>query len=151
MREHNVFVELLERAETEIRATVESMIEQWKADKELEGSTTDDDSTNKEDESKNEEQEAGESDAADEEEVENCRATKDAMKDSDRLVFIVGIFCARGQHRSVAFAEELSRASWPRNWEILVTHRDLGQKRGGTKNHSGRYRRVIGADMLEDE
>lgn len=41
--------------------------------------------------------------------------------------------------------------SWPKDWDILVTHRDLGQKHGGAKNHSSRDRKILGADIIEDE
>lgn len=151
MLEHDVFVELLRRAEAKIRATVESMIELWKANKELVGSTPRDGVISKKDEPKNEEEEEWGSDADGEEEDENGSTIEDIVDESDRLVLTVGIFCAQGQHRSVAFAEELSRISWPKEWQLIVNHRDLGQKRRAAKNQSGRDRKIRGADVLEDE
>lgn len=151
MLEHDVFVELLKKAEAEIRATVESMIEPWRADKELTGSTTREEVISKEDELKNGEEEEEENVADVEEEDDNGSTIEDIVNESDRLVLTMGIFCAQGQHRSVAFAEELSRISWPKEWYLIVNHRDLGKKRGGATNQSGRDRKIRGADMLEDE
>lgn len=75
----------------------------------------------------------------------------------------VSCFCARGRHRSVAFAEELARwrrpdgTGWPVGWEVRVVHRDVdggsrkrakgggggrGGKRGGgeSQGRGGRWR-----------
>jgi RNase adaptor protein for sRNA GlmZ degradation len=43
---------------------------------------------------------------------------------------VVGCFCERGRHRSVAFAEELSRHKWPREWAVEVHHRDVDEANG---------------------
>lgn len=66
---NDVFVEMLERAEAEIHATVESTIELWKADKELIGSTIHEEVDSKEEEENNDE-EGAESDLKDEKEDE---------------------------------------------------------------------------------
>lgn len=152
MLEYSVFVELLGRAEVEICDTVESMFELWRADKykEFRGSTNHEDVISEKDESKIKGDEF-ESEAEDERGDEDGSTTPFDADNLDQVVLTVGIFCARGQHRSVAFAEELSKASWPKNWVVIVTHRDLGQKRGSAKNHNGRDRKVRGADMLDDE
>lgn len=54
----------------------------------------------------------------------------------DRPILRVGVFCERGQHRSVAFVEELATRDWPKAWEVKIIHRDLGKKKGS--NHKGR-------------
>lgn len=41
-------------------------------------------------------------------------------------ILLVGIMCEEGKHRSVTFAEELSRRITPGSWLIDVQHRDLG-------------------------
>lgn len=41
-------------------------------------------------------------------------------------ILVVGIMCEEGKHRSVTFAEELSRRISSSSWDIEVQHRDLG-------------------------
>ena len=43
---------------------------------------------------------------------------------------VVSCFCERGRHRSVAFAEELSRYKWPREWAVEIHHRDVDEANG---------------------
>lgn len=47
----------------------------------------------------------------------------------NELQLVVGCCCERGKHRSVAFAEELSRADWPSAWEVEIYHRDVDEDR----------------------
>jgi hypothetical protein len=65
------------------------------------------------------------------------------MVDEDTARLVVSCFCERGKHRSVAFAEELSRHKWPRDWAVQLHHRDVdevnGKKKGQrTKGNSSR-------------
>ena len=43
---------------------------------------------------------------------------------------VVSCFCERGRHRSVAFAEELSRYKRPREWAVEIHHRDVDEANG---------------------
>lgn len=54
-------------------------------------------------------------------------------------VFSVGVFCARGRHRSVAFVEELTAVKWPGEWQVRVVHREL--QRGGERRMTKRGKR----------
>jgi hypothetical protein len=154
MLEHEAFVELLEQAEAEIRAKMDDLIEVWERDNE---SFRDDevDAPPEEDNSDNKKSDNGEynvrnDEAEDQSEVHGQIAQVMENEPID-MTLPVGISCARGQHRSVAFAEELSRKNWPKEWEIRLEHRDLGQKRGGAKSHTGRDRKIRGADFFNDE
>jgi hypothetical protein len=59
-----------------------------------------------------------------------CSAVEAKMSDlasaDGSCVLFVGIMCEEGKHRSVTFAEELSRRIAPGSWLIDVSHRDLG-------------------------
>ncbi|KAK3378619.1 hypothetical protein B0H63DRAFT_480428 [Podospora didyma] len=72
--------------------------------------------------------------------------------DGNRQTLRVSMFCVRGRHRSVAFAEELALRSWPSSWEIRVHHRDLGRpkKETGSRNTDHRGSR-LGRGFLADE
>jgi hypothetical protein len=66
----------------------------------------------------------------------------------------VGAFCEKGQHRSVAFIEELGRREWSNEWDVQVVHRDLGRDSGGASGRKQRGKRggkVREMDMLRDE
>jgi hypothetical protein len=52
------------------------------------------------------------------------------VADEDAVQLIVSCFCERGKHRSVAFAEELSRHKWPRDWAVQLHHRDVDEVNG---------------------
>jgi hypothetical protein len=80
--------------------------------------------------------------------------------DEGTVQFVVSCFCERGKHRSVAFAEELSRHKWPRDWAVEMHHRDVDGVNNGkkkrdqrnNKNNASRkeqhdYDRVCGSDM----
>ncbi|KAK5658943.1 hypothetical protein OQA88_1760 [Cercophora sp. LCS_1] len=55
----------------------------------------------------------------------------------------VSVFCARGQHRSVAFVEELAKRAW--KCDVRVAHRDLGKERRDKKGRDkGRDRGGFG-------
>lgn len=60
----------------------------------------------------------------------------------DEVILRVGCNCALGHHRSVAFVEELSRRSWPKEWQIHIEHRDLDKKRAGgaRRNQKAKFR-----------
>ncbi|KAM0691394.1 hypothetical protein Q7P36_010165 [Cladosporium allicinum] len=49
------------------------------------------------------------------------------IADVDTVQLVVSCFCERGKHRSVAFAEELSRHKWPRDWAVQLHHRDVDE------------------------
>lgn len=76
------------------------------------------------------------------------------LPDQDRCILHVGCFCARGQHRSVGFVEELAKRKWPKNWELDVVHRDLGHSRASAKseNIKGKHFRRVDrfTSMLEE-
>ncbi|KAK5056503.1 hypothetical protein LTR84_012034 [Exophiala bonariae] len=57
--------------------------------------------------------------------IVNDRMAKMINEDNSNAL-VVGIMCEEGKHRSVAFAEELSRQIESRDWDIDVQHRDLG-------------------------
>jgi RNase adaptor protein for sRNA GlmZ degradation len=48
-----------------------------------------------------------------------------------QIVLRVGINCALGHHRSVAFVCELAARPWPKDWLVEIVHRDLEKKRSG--------------------
>lgn len=90
-------------------------------------------------------------DEGDEEENEATDATDDES-DENRPILRVGIFCERGQHRSVAFVEELATRDWPKAWEVKIIHRDLGKKKGGNnKRGGGRKPPVRTASLVLDD
>jgi RNase adaptor protein for sRNA GlmZ degradation len=49
------------------------------------------------------------------------------IADVDTVQLVVSCFCERGKHRSVAFAEELSRHKWPWDWVVQLHHRDVDE------------------------
>ena len=51
---------------------------------------------------------------------------------------VVSCFCERGRHRSVAFAEELSRYKRPREWAVEIHHRDVDEVHGKKQDHRKR-------------
>ena len=156
MLEHEDFVELLERAEAEIGAQMENLVEIWRGDNETSrrGERNEQLEKNDHDNGKenNRDHNIGAERRAYEHEPEYDREIIEAVTDDQMVVILtVGIFCARGQHRSVAFAEELSRKGWPKKWAIRLEHRDLGQKHGSTKRHTWRDRKIRGAELFNDE
>lgn len=104
MLDHEMFKQLLERVEIEIRAEMESIVEFWKADNET---VSDNDYSGgevglKEIETEVREGDEGFYDKENERENEGpvvkIVISAEAVVD-DRPVLTVGIFCARGQHR----------------------------------------------------
>ncbi|OIW33971.1 hypothetical protein CONLIGDRAFT_203175 [Coniochaeta ligniaria NRRL 30616] len=149
MLSHGDFVALLDRAETEVKALIRKMTEgdkeegivplrEWKPPRPRPAWAV-----KKEEEE--EEEEGAEGDDEDGEE-------EDELDDEERPTLKVGVFCVRGRHRSVAFAEELGQRSWPKGWEVRVVHRDLGRSRkesvGGRKFNR---RDSLGRGFLDDE
>ncbi|KZP29388.1 hypothetical protein FIBSPDRAFT_851411, partial [Athelia psychrophila] len=71
------------------------------------------------------------------------RTGRESMVDSDprtggaQASVAVGVNCAMGRHRSVAFVEELSRRKWPREWTVVASHRDVDRPRGHGKKGRG--------------
>ena len=72
----------------------------------------------------------------------DARSHAMVQRDSKALL-IVGITCDEGKHRSVSFAEELSKSVKRRDWDVSVHHRDLpmtlchesdDEEAGGTLN-----------------
>ena len=59
---------------------------------------------------------------------------RNPAEDQPPIMLRVGVFCEMGRHRSVAFAEELSRRKWPREWEVEVVHRDVDKRRKKEKD-----------------
>jgi hypothetical protein len=71
------------------------------------------------------------------------------MVDEDTARLVVSCFCERGKHRSVAFAEELSRHKWPRDWAVQLHHRDVDEvygKRQDQRKKGKPNRKVRGDD-----
>jgi RNase adaptor protein for sRNA GlmZ degradation len=124
MLEHEVFVQMLDRAEGEITAEMNLVLEEWKVE--------------------NGEANLGEVDGW-ESELAEVERDQDA-----RPILAVSVFCARGKHRSVAFVEELARRAWPREWEVQVNHRDLEKARGDVKGKRGRGGKAREIDSLRD-
>jgi hypothetical protein len=99
--------------------------------------------------SDDEEDEVGDEDDEDGE-AEDNEDDEDAVK--ERPTLRVGVFCERGQHRSVAFVEELAVRDWPKAWEVKIMHRDLGKKKGaGNKGRNGRKPPVRTASLVLDD
>ncbi|KZP06681.1 hypothetical protein FIBSPDRAFT_876290 [Athelia psychrophila] len=71
------------------------------------------------------------------------RTGLESVEDSDREAggaqasVAVGVNCAMGRHRSVAFVEELSKRKWPRDWVVVASHRDVDKPRGHGKKGRG--------------
>ncbi|KAH8910189.1 hypothetical protein BR93DRAFT_463085 [Coniochaeta sp. PMI_546] len=148
MLSHGDFVALLDRAETEIKALIRKLtdgdpaggilpLREWKPPR-----PTPSWAVKKVEEEEEEGDEEDGEDGAEEEELD----------DEERPTLKVGVFCVRGRHRSVAFAEELGQRSWPKEWEVKVVHRDLGRSRkesiGGRKFNR---RDSLGRGFLDDE
>jgi len=151
MLEHALFVEMLQRAEEDIRAEMERVVEEW--EKMQSRSQNDDDSVN----DRNSEEDAGQDDDDDdddEEEEEEEGEESDDDNDSeeeledDRPTLSIGAVCARGHHRSVAFVEELGRKGWPKEWEVRTRHRDIGKERGSRNKRGNRGGKIKGADLI---
>jgi hypothetical protein len=148
MLDHDIFVESLERAEAEIRVEAEKVIEVWTAHNKAERGDSKDDVASDIGVRRTNGRAYNEDDEANED--EDAEGEDEEMVD-DRPVLTVGVFCARGQHRSVAFVEELARKSWPKQWDVRVIHRDFGKVRGDGRSKNGRRdRKIRGADMVND-
>jgi hypothetical protein len=77
---------------------------------------------------------------------------EDDDPEKDRPILRVGVFCERGQHRSVAFVEELATRDWPKAWDLKIVHRDLGRKKGASnKGRGGRKAPVRTASLVLDD
>lgn len=136
MLSHGDFVLLLDRAESEIKASMEKMA--------ADGARTAEKPAYKPVRPRVASRPA----PAEREDEDDGEETDD----EDRPKLRVSVFCVRGRHRSVAFAEELALRSWPGNWEVRVVHRDLGRSRkeaGGRK--PDRRGSGPGRGFLDDE
>ncbi|KAJ9130885.1 hypothetical protein NKR19_g9719 [Coniochaeta hoffmannii] len=152
---HGDFAALLDRAEGEIKALIRKMTEgdveggvpplrEWRPPRgrrpwEVRNEERE------EDEGKEGLDGEGEGGDVDEEEEE---------EEEERPTLRVGMFCVRGRHRSVAFAEELGQREWPREWEVRVVHRDLGRsnRKGSLGGKRGFNRRdSLGRGFLDEE
>jgi hypothetical protein len=135
LREHllaqDVFVSLLERAEREIKTAMGTRIRNL-GPKDTEAAAQGADHTIGETDNQ------GDSPGADHEEDEHSDGVV-----SCRPTLRVGVFCARGQHRSVAFVEELSRRSWPKEWEVRIEHRDVGKARNRVGKGREKFKRGV--------
>lgn len=66
-------------------------------------------------------------------EDDDDEATEPEEADSERLILVsVGVYCERGQHRSVGFVEELVKRVDHKRWAVEIIHRDLGKDRGNS-------------------
>lgn len=148
LREHMLaqdgFVELLGRAEGEVRRFMEAVEREQPAASAVRGEgessasrDVEEDGEEKgegwdEDENDTQDDEGdGDGDSHEEDDGEAGRST-------DEDILSVAAFCARGHHRSVAFVEELARRKWPPGWEVRVVHRDLGKARSQQGKGHGR-------------
>lgn len=128
MRSHGDFVALIDRAEAEIKALMGLTVGAFKAPPKGRSARAKTDGADDDDE---EEEEEG---------------------DEDRPRLRVGAFCVRGQHRGVAFVEELASREWPEGWEVRVVHRDLGKGRRESGGKGDGRRGSLGRGFLgEDE
>lgn len=130
IREHLLsepkFVQRLEAVERDILRTMEAKIAEHAAQligSELEECTSVDVAKEEEEGHEDESRALGA-------EQENEELSEASSSDHE-VILRVGCNCALGHHRSVAFVEELSRRSWPKEWQVLVVHRDLEKKRAG--------------------
>lgn len=148
MLNHDAFMELLDKAERDIKNKVpiaERDFEEGKVGftplspvasrKMWEEESEDEEEA--EDEDTEREDEDGEGEGVDQE--------------GDRPVVRVGAFCERGQHRSVAFIEELACRDWPKGWEVKIVHRDLGKRRGSMNKQKMRKPPVRSASIVLEE
>jgi len=75
--------------------------------------------------------------------------------EDDPVQLLVSCFCERGKHRSVAFAEELSRHKWPRDWVVQIHHRDVdevnGKKQDQRKKNDASRRRQIEDKLCDSD
>jgi RNase adaptor protein for sRNA GlmZ degradation len=60
-------------------------------------------------------------------EIRKLMEVKDARaKGEDEVAVVrVGCLCGSGHHRSPAFAEQLGKIDWPKDWDVRTEHRDL--------------------------
>jgi hypothetical protein len=140
MLRQDSFVDLLDKAEEDIRNKMPVAEKEFKegitpTSPVLERRRTWSQQKYSDDEEEEEEDEV-DADEEDEDADENAEDEGDDNPGKERPVLRVGVFCERGQHRSVAFVEELATRDWPKAWEIKIVHRDLGKKKGS--NHKGR-------------
>jgi RNase adaptor protein for sRNA GlmZ degradation len=152
MLSHGDFVLLLDRAEGEIKALMRKMtvgapeegipaLKEWRAA-----------ATGGKGRVVRNVQQRGAVDGVEEDEVEDGSGEDEDVEDEDRPMLRVGVFCVRGRHRSVAFAEELALREWPKEWEVRVVHRDLARSRkdaGGRR--PDRRNSSFGRGFLDDE
>lgn len=153
MLSHGDFVSLVDRAESDIKALIRKMtdgdpkegilpLREWKPPRPRPAWAV-----KKEGEEPERELDGDGDDEDGEEEEED-----DELDDEERPTLKVGVFCVRGRHRSVAFAEELSQRLWPKEWEVRVVHRDLGRARKGSIGRLKFNRRdSLGRGFLDDE
>lgn len=117
------FAELLAEAERQIREAMAATVKEFSAAPEAAAKTA---------------TAAGSKQAEDEASVSMDEGDSD-LEDPSRPTLRVGMFCAKGKHRSVAFVEELAARRWPAQWDIKVTHRDLNKpKNVGTRQRKDR-------------
>jgi RNase adaptor protein for sRNA GlmZ degradation len=126
MLQHDAFLQMLGRAEADIKEKMAKYVAEIGIDERNEST---------------ERKEKTEDGIGDYKESEVDDDKEDINVKDDRAAIRVGVFCARGQHRSVAFVEELARREWPTSWELQVWHRDLGKEKGGGNGRKERGKR----------
>jgi hypothetical protein len=152
------FVDLLDKAEEDIKAKMPSAEKEYRegltpTSPVLERRRTWSQQKYSDDEDEDEDEEE-DNDEDDQDTDGNADVDDDDVSGKDRPVLRVGVFCERGQHRSVAFVEELAtRGDFPKTWEIKILHRDLGKRKGSNnKGKGGRKPPVRTASLvLEDD
>ncbi|KAB5558267.1 hypothetical protein GE09DRAFT_106907 [Coniochaeta sp. 2T2.1] len=159
MLSHGDFVSLLDRAEADIRSLIKTMtdgdpargippLKEWKPPRRTPSWARRKRGEESEDEARGGGESEDDDDSGYEDEVDLGEDVE------ERPVIKVGVFCVRGRHRSVAFAEELSGRQWPKEWEVRVVHRDLGKGRKESNGGAGRRfsrRDSAGRGFLEEE
>jgi hypothetical protein len=156
MLHQDSFVDLLDKAEEDIKAKMQSAEKEYR-----EGLTPTSPvlerrrtwSQQKYSDDEEDDENDGEDEDEDDDDKDGRADDEDDVSGKDRPVLRVGVFCERGQHRSVAFVEELATRDFPKDWEVKIIHRDLGKKKGASnKGKGGRKPPVRTASLvLEDD
>jgi hypothetical protein len=119
------FTEKLDAVEREIRVAMQRKIAEYGMHPDAENGGVEEDER-----AQHEELAEGGEDGDDEGEDEDEDHNKSPPLES-QIILRVGINCALGHHRSVAFVCELAARSWPKDWMVEIVHRDLEKKRSG--------------------
>lgn len=151
MQREKRFVELLERAEREVRELAQSEARR-KAEAEAEEGMF----RNLSKEWEDHDGASGHSGSATDTNALDRVAGQSEVDEEDAEAYAhvirISVFCAAGQHRSVAFACALASCDWPRDWTVTVEHRDLGRKKderkGGVKKRGKMRREVVGGESM---